>query len=540
MFDDAGFLKAIRAAPDDLPLRRVYADFLEEQGDPRGEFIRVQCALADLADDDERRPELELRERRLLREYEDQWLQPLRIGVPWRRPRFRAGFVEELSLTAETFLQPPARRLFARTPWRGVQLLGTLRDHAQALGRHKRLATFAVLDLEAGGLEDRDLEAMLARRKLPRLRTLRLGFNHLTDRSFDLLLRGNRLPALKVLDLSHNHLTAIDQGLLVPLSWQPLESLDLSGNALAFGLPAPEEYWPPVLRLSLDAVGLNEWGWQRLLRNRHLAGLTELHLNNNHLHNIPDDLRTATWPALRKLGLSGVLLGDRAWRFRALRPPPWPALRWLDLSRNGLRAGSLDDLVRTSLLTNLITLLLRDNPLRDEGIGLLARTQSFASLRTLDLDGVRMTVEGVEELAAGPHFANLQVLDVSHNELRDAGLLALAGLKNLRRLDVWGAHLTDPGLADFLTAAPPNLTMLGLGWNALTDACLPALTNSALWPRLVALDLSHTQLTETGLATLLHISAPPGLQDFGLEKLPVGEELQERLSAHFEAGVCRF
>lgn len=39
------FLKAILAAPrDDLP-RLVYADRLDEGGDPRGEFIRVQCKL---------------------------------------------------------------------------------------------------------------------------------------------------------------------------------------------------------------------------------------------------------------------------------------------------------------------------------------------------------------------------------------------------------------------------------------------------------------------------------------------------------------
>ena len=31
--------------PDDDDPRLVYADWLDEQGDPRGEFIRVQCEL---------------------------------------------------------------------------------------------------------------------------------------------------------------------------------------------------------------------------------------------------------------------------------------------------------------------------------------------------------------------------------------------------------------------------------------------------------------------------------------------------------------
>src|SRR5262249_51734963 len=41
-----GFLQAILAAPEDDTPRLVYADWLEERGDPRGEFIRIQCELA--------------------------------------------------------------------------------------------------------------------------------------------------------------------------------------------------------------------------------------------------------------------------------------------------------------------------------------------------------------------------------------------------------------------------------------------------------------------------------------------------------------
>ena len=49
--DAEGFLQRIRAYPDDDVPRLIYADWLDEQGDPRGEFIRVQVALANLPDD---------------------------------------------------------------------------------------------------------------------------------------------------------------------------------------------------------------------------------------------------------------------------------------------------------------------------------------------------------------------------------------------------------------------------------------------------------------------------------------------------------
>ena len=38
-------LDAVLADPTDIQARLVYADFLVERGDPRGEFIHVQCAL---------------------------------------------------------------------------------------------------------------------------------------------------------------------------------------------------------------------------------------------------------------------------------------------------------------------------------------------------------------------------------------------------------------------------------------------------------------------------------------------------------------
>ena len=46
MTDEAAFLSAIRAAPADAAPRLVYADWLEERGDGRAEFVRLQHQLA--------------------------------------------------------------------------------------------------------------------------------------------------------------------------------------------------------------------------------------------------------------------------------------------------------------------------------------------------------------------------------------------------------------------------------------------------------------------------------------------------------------
>jgi uncharacterized protein (TIGR02996 family) len=42
---DSAFVQAILANPDDEMIRLVYADWLDEQGDPRGEFLRLDVAL---------------------------------------------------------------------------------------------------------------------------------------------------------------------------------------------------------------------------------------------------------------------------------------------------------------------------------------------------------------------------------------------------------------------------------------------------------------------------------------------------------------
>src|SRR4051794_12464475 len=74
------FLRAIIDRPDDDTPRLVYADWLDENGDPaRAEFIRVQCELATLPEDDPRRPGLEDREHELLDANEGQWMGNWRL-----------------------------------------------------------------------------------------------------------------------------------------------------------------------------------------------------------------------------------------------------------------------------------------------------------------------------------------------------------------------------------------------------------------------------------------------------------------------------
>jgi uncharacterized protein (TIGR02996 family) len=87
MSDETALLDAIRAAPDDDAPRLVYADWLEENGQPeRAEFIRVQCALV-------RRNTkvLRRREAELLAAHHDMFAGSL--AASHLRYRFHRGFI---------------------------------------------------------------------------------------------------------------------------------------------------------------------------------------------------------------------------------------------------------------------------------------------------------------------------------------------------------------------------------------------------------------------------------------------------------------
>src|SRR5262245_33619674 len=102
------FLETIRQNPDDDGPRLVYADWLEERGDPLGEFIRVQCELA-RAQRNNDLPELDalqVREEQLLTAHGIAWLGALGEFVKSRSltPFFRRGFVEQMNVDSNVFV----------------------------------------------------------------------------------------------------------------------------------------------------------------------------------------------------------------------------------------------------------------------------------------------------------------------------------------------------------------------------------------------------------------------------------------------------
>jgi uncharacterized protein (TIGR02996 family) len=71
------FIQAILANPDDVSIRLVYADWLEERGDSRGEFLRLEAALMGLPREDPRWAGMAVRLRELRATLDRDWLTAL-------------------------------------------------------------------------------------------------------------------------------------------------------------------------------------------------------------------------------------------------------------------------------------------------------------------------------------------------------------------------------------------------------------------------------------------------------------------------------
>src|SRR4051812_5169077 len=108
MSDEAGLLAAILAHPDEDTPRLMYADWLQENGQPeRAEFIRIQCSPDADEVAEERAAELE-------ELHGAKWLAGLSQfpGAHWG---FRRGFPEYLDAPGELFLE--RFDAFVRVPW---------------------------------------------------------------------------------------------------------------------------------------------------------------------------------------------------------------------------------------------------------------------------------------------------------------------------------------------------------------------------------------------------------------------------------------
>jgi uncharacterized protein (TIGR02996 family) len=211
---DQAFLDDIIEHPDDDTPRLIYADWLEDQGNPssraRAELIRVQCQLS-ANRGTQGTPRLFQRQREILAEHEQHWVQELGVSVAeWQ---FERGFIGRIRIEVPVLLEH-AEQLFHRAPIRQLSLFWwftRIMDRTADLRRLCSLPTWRnllSLEMPEQHLSSAILELLASCEAFPGLQVLDLARNRLGDAGLRALAQSPLFARLVVLNLSGNDITA--------------------------------------------------------------------------------------------------------------------------------------------------------------------------------------------------------------------------------------------------------------------------------------------------------------------------------------------
>jgi uncharacterized protein (TIGR02996 family) len=411
MSDESQFLAAMAADPDDDTPRLVFADWLDEHGQPdRAEFIRLQCR----PDRDD--PPVSRRADALRSINRDVWEAPFAaIGaeVEFRRgfPHFLkvdvarlAGNLSLLSLAPDWHLILTRDYDKGDPPSEPCTQLGTapLADRIRGLN-----FSWAVWTWE-------ELDAILTPPVVQAVRELRFGDDDAKEETLDFLV--TQALTLSVLGFGGDSYAGVgDDGCRVIASAPQFASLR--------GLELPNNDIGP------DGVAA-------LASSPYLRGLRDLDLAGG--SNSANMITTE--------GAAHIAQSDN---FRHLVS--------LNLVFNGLRDRGLINLIESPRLPCLESLNLPFNGITDSGIRALARSEGLPALNWLNVCGARddtgITAEGIRELVNSPRMNRLLGLKLASNRIGNEGAFALAdapAARNLRELLVSACGIGHEGFVRML------------------------------------------------------------------------------------------
>lgn len=374
MTTEVELVDAIAAALDDDAPRLVYADWLAERGDPRGEFMQLQLARAAMSDDDDRAKPTDKRIAALLDEHRDRWLGKLAALRKYRiEYGFARGMIGSVRASALT-LAKNASQIVAAAPLLAqvtIAIDRTSRD-VSALAGTELIARVRVLALaSAQAVRVTGWERIA----LPELRSLSYSTLALGPEELEVLGRAPKLASL------HFHHCRFNKGAVEPFARasNQLRVLDLTAAHLGARLAEIARDWCELVELHLAGNELGSAGLARLLPA--LGRVEQLDLRGNELviADLPGLL--AAIPKIRVLELGGNLLGDEGAAMIA-RSAIAPQLSRLSLGLGGVTA---------------------------HGARILADSPGLANLRSLVLTGKRFDPQTEAILVGSPHLAKARI-----------------------------------------------------------------------------------------------------------------------------------
>jgi uncharacterized protein (TIGR02996 family) len=364
--------EAVRSDPDDRAAHAALADFLHEQGDPRGELMQVQLALEDESVPADRRQQLKAHEKALLKKHGQEWVgawagvvtdlensgTPHNDELPGgKKYLFEGGLLTTVNITRLTV--PLARAMVAAPELRFVRNLFIGNVPPEPEGDEEEFAEGPDVP---EGVEDHQGQYPLLR--WPQLRYIRrFGWG-----------------------------------------WPPEEN----DKDYYFSCWMPGDRVYDFVKQMPDVEELRIFAHVRDAKKLVALQMPKLRVFQlYHGWSYPLD-KLAANPTLGKL--THILCHPHG-----LEPDDKPYITLKDL-----RA-----ICRAPHLSSLAHLQLRSSVVGDAGAKEIAASGILKRLRVLELQLGCISDEGAKALAECPDVKNLQLLDLSHNALTEAGIAAL-------------------------------------------------------------------------------------------------------------------
>jgi uncharacterized protein (TIGR02996 family) len=342
--------------PDNLAAHAAYADYLSEQGDPRGEFIQLQLALEGPTWSAGDREELQNREKEILLAQKKAWLgdlaSVLEHGATYQ---FVRGWLASFRLL---FLNVPLARMLARAPQ--ARLLRSLILETY-LGKEEGYDPGDDIPEEA------KFPALYPLLKAPWLANLRMF--QLGEQAEEVTWRtsSNSFPAEGVVDLVTRMPRLEELYLMAHLGVNDLQTL--------FGLSTLTQL--TVLQV-YHACENQEFPLATLANNPAFGQLTHLLLRSH-----------AGEPAI-------TLAGVRA----LLRSPYLSNLTHLRLQLSNIGDKGCQEIARSGILQRLEMLDVRHGCITDAGARILAACPDLRHLKRLAIGRNALTEAGIQALQA--------------------------------------------------------------------------------------------------------------------------------------------
>ncbi len=464
------FLDEIRSHPDNDNLRLVYADWLEERGDPRAEFIRVQVERATLPEWDARQPWLRFRENQLVKQHGNAWRAELPVmeGVAFQE--FRRGFVATAMfrnfgvLISNTKICQDFGLEAATVGWPREE------DDCEAT---TPLPGLRELSLSGRVMRENEVERLSVAPLLSGIQTLNVDDCQLTGYGFRGLLSSPHLGNVKALCVPGNAVgNQAIAGLKEATSLKSLEKLDLSETA-AYGRSRStgDRYFEDSVLEASDLKALAAWSGMKKLRSLTLSG------------------NAARGPGLRAL----------------LRSKNVAQLKELRLRSNELDDQAMKEFAKANPELQLDVLDLGENLIGDVGAAEMALAPCLAQLKMLRMDRCEIRSSGARWLSTAPFLDSLRCWDLGYNSVDAEAIYRLMGSKppHLHTLRLTANELGDEGVAHLCESPASNtLVELVLSRNGLDDHAIKYLTRSKHLQNLQFLDLFNNSFSLNAADTL--------------------------------------